>query len=69
MGHSLNKDVTSGYIAEYPLSRQLAFNSRLLALESVEAGAAESLLSSLSEAQQEALLRHLLDRKKGDTSI
>lgn len=66
MGHSLSQDVTSGYIAEYPLSRQVAFNSRLLALGEADAGAADSILSSLSEAQQDELLLRLLGRKKGN---
>ena len=66
MGHSLSKDVTGGYIAEYPPPRQMEFNARLLASDSADAQAADSLLSSLSEAQKEALLRRLLDGKNGD---
>ena len=66
MGHSLSKDVTGGYIAEYPPPRQREFNARLLSSDSADVQAAESLLSSLSEAQKEALLRRLLDGKNGD---
>ena len=64
MGHSLRKDVTAGYIAAYPLQRQLEFNSRLLVPDEADPLAADSLLSTLSDAQQDALLRRLLDRKK-----
>lgn len=66
MGHSLRKDVTAGYIAEYPPLRQMEFNARLLSSDNADVQAADSLLSSLSEAQKEALLRRLLDGKKGE---
>lgn len=60
MGHSPGRSVTAGYIAEFPLDRQMAFNSRLLALTSDPDGSAETLLSGLSPEMKRVLLERLL---------
>jgi len=60
MGHSPGRDVTAGYIAEFPLERQMSFNARLLSDPGAPADAAESLLSGLSPGMRQALLEQLL---------
>ncbi len=58
MGHSPERSVTAGYIAEYPLEKQMEFNGRLLSGPS--AGSAETLLSGLSPEMKQELLKQLL---------
>lgn len=60
MGHSLDRSVTDGYIAEFPLERQIEFNQRLLATEPSSAASAESLISGLSAEMKQELLKRLL---------
>ena len=60
MGHSPGRSVTAGYIAEFPLERQMAFNRRLLAGETTTDGAVDTLLSGLSPEMKQALLKQLL---------
>lgn len=59
-GHSPGRSVTAGYIAEFPLEQQMAFNRRLLAGETTADGAVDTLLSGLSPEMKQALLKQLL---------
>ena len=63
MGHSVSRDVTSGYIADYPLERQLSFNARLLDLGQKDSDVAGAVLAGLTEGQRQELLRLLLSRE------
>ena len=60
MGHSVSRDVTSGYIADYPLERQLSFNARLLEHGQDDSELAGSILAGLTDGQRRELLRLLL---------
>ncbi|MBR1576307.1 MAG: tyrosine-type recombinase/integrase [Bacteroidales bacterium] len=63
MGHSPGHSVTAGYIAEFPLEKQMAFNRLLLAGENGpdDAARAGNLLSGLSPEMKRELLKQLLD--------
>lgn len=60
MGHSPGRSVTAGYIAEFPLEQQMAFNRRLLSDGTAADGSVGALLSGLSPEMKQALLEQLL---------
>ena len=60
MGHSVSRDVTAGYIADYPLDRQMAFNARLLDDGRGDGEVAGTILAGLTDGQRRELLRLLL---------
>ena len=60
MGHSPGRSVTAGYIAEFPLEQQMAFNRRLLAGDTAVDGSVDTLLSGLTPEMKQALLKQLL---------
>ncbi len=58
MGHSAGKSVTMGYVAKFPLEKQLEYNNKLLKLQSDEDSVA-ALVAGLSDEQRELMIKML----------
>lgn len=43
MGHSVDNNITNRYINDFPLARQMDFNSRLLRTQGTYSGSAEGV--------------------------
>ncbi len=60
MGHAISKSVTDLYIANYPLSKQMEYNNKLLDLQPKES---EVDVDSMTEEELKAKLKELLAKK------
>ena len=61
MGHSAGESVTLGYVARFPLEKQMEYNSLLLNTQT-EADKMQAILSSLNKEQVEMMKKLLLNK-------
>ena len=63
MGHSTNKTITERYIASFPISKHMKYNSKLLNLEDEEKEERKKLLEGLSKEDLLALVKEMIDKE------
>lgn len=61
MGHQHSQSITDKYFAEYPISRQMEYNNKLLNLTDTKTQV-DDIIKSLSDEQKAELLKQLLNK-------
>ena len=62
MGHSQSQSVTDRYIANYPLEKQMEYNSKLLNLNPTQTITKKDI-KKMSKAEMAALITELMEKK------